>query len=130
MHTWGKFLNQYMKCILCIFLLLHPQGPPQMGQKVADKFSCKSIRARELIHMEIISGNDQITVSKILLKCLTVIRNMQIWKYFLNLVGMWELVGPVILIKKKKNSLPKGRKNPRVKGKNALYLLTQTVPCS
>lgn len=54
----------------------------KMGQKVAEKFSCKSIRARDLIHLKIISGNDQITVSKILLKCPAVIRNMQIWKYF------------------------------------------------
>lgn len=67
--------------VYTVYLSLPPSSKtPKMGQKVADKFSY--IRARELIHMEIISGNNQITVSKILLKCSTVIRNMQIWKYF------------------------------------------------
>ena len=62
--------------------------------------------------MEVILGNDQINMFlKVLLKCSTAIRNMEIFKYILNLVGMQELDVPVIFNKKKFFfSLHKGRK--------------------
>lgn len=83
--------------------------------------------------MEVILGNDQINMFlKVLLKCSTAIRNMEIFKYILNLVGMQELDVPVIF--NKKNFflfIAQGEeKNISVKRENALYLLMQTVPCS